>query len=576
METIQGIAVSGGYCIGKALVYRHGQVRVSYEMTVSADEAKDEIRRFSEASDSVYDEISALLSEKRTKEEISLLESQLFMIRDPEFVQSVHEYINLEHYNAGWAVESAANKIITTLNAISSPLFRERIADIQEIASRIIGALDQSDSSPLSLDEPSIVVADTLLPFEFLSVNREYLLGIALESGGRTSHVAILARSLSIPCLMGLKDVTSAVADGGAVAMDAFKGDFYVSPDDTTIAFIKGKEEKLAEYARTLEEDALLPAITKDGKRILLECNIEGTAALAPAVSAGAEGIGLFRTEFLLMDHSGDGNIEEASYSVYKEVASAFATRGPVTIRTYDIGGDKVVSDIGADEDNPVLGWRAVRFCMDRKDIFRSQLRAILRASVAGNIRIMFPMISGCEELDGVLAFFEEVKSECRLEGIPFDEEMKVGIMIEVPSAAVTSDLLARKVDFFSVGTNDLVQYTIAVDRGNSKIAYLYNTLHPGVLRLLKLTSDNAAKADIELAMCGEMAGDLFTLPLVIGLGYSTLSMTSASLLEARSLIRSISYESCKALATKALDMTSYADIQKLLEEFHAETGNQE
>ena len=528
MITLSGSPVSSGLAIGKAFVFSHSQPHVIHEHLPDKASAKREEQRFTAASDEVYAQIEALIAHTSSKDETELLEAQLLMVRDPEFTNEVSHLINDELYNAAWAVETAADKLIKALSSLPDELFRERRSDVGEISSRIIAALTSEPTISFSFEEKKIIVCDTLLPLEFISMGKDKILGIVLESGGSASHIAILARSALIPCVMGVHDVASSVKEGALVAIDGDKGKFYIDPDKTQLDAIYEEEKRREEHAKCLEEDALLPAITTDGKRIILECNIEGPSSVPVALNAGCEGIGLLRTEFLLMDRTFSDNIEEASTKVYSSIASSFKNRGNVTIRTYDIGGDKVISDIGIDEDNPVLGWRAVRFCMDRKDIFRCQLRAILRASINGNVRIMFPMISGKEELEGVLDFFDEVKEECRRDGIAFDENMKVGIMIEVPSAAITSDLLAKKVDFFSVGTNDLVQYTIAVDRGNDKISYLYNTLHPAVLRLLKLTADNAKEANIEIAMCGEMAGDLRAIPLLVGLGYTSLSMSGA------------------------------------------------
>ena len=571
MESLQGKSIFSGYVCMRAFVVKHVKPAFSLEKTVGDDEVVIEKDRFRQALRRV-DESIALLMEKTDgrAEERGILEAQRYMLNDPDFISQVEDLIVSHHYNAPYALEEATGRVVQHLNQLGD-YPKENIADIQDIAGRVMSAMTETRLTNLrKLDEKSIIVADTILPSELMGLDPSLIGAICLDGGGSTSHVAILARAMNIPCVFALKDASSRVVTGSFVALDAFNGILYIDPDVRTMAAIRREKRLLDEEERLLKEDAVLPAITKDGVRIRLECNIEGPDHIDLCLKNGAEGVGLFRTEFLLM--GGDKTYsEDEQAAIYSDMARRFNRRGSVTIRTYDVGGDKIIKDLAHDEDNPVLGWRAVRFCMDEKDIFRTQLRAILRASTAGRIRIMFPMISGADELDDVLSFFEEVKQECRAEGTAFDEEMEVGTMIEVPSAAIASDILSTRVNFFSVGTNDLTQYTIAVDRGNEKISYLYKEYHPAILRLLKLTSENAHRNGIGLSMCGEMAGNLSLIPLVIGLGYRQLSMSPACLLGARKLIRSMNYSDCKVLAKKALDMTSCRAMESLLEKFNAE-----
>lgn len=382
-----------------------------------------------------------------------------------------------------------------------------------------------------------------------------------MDAGGKTSHTAILARSFEIPAVLGLSSISSSAATGDTIIIDGTSGVVLLKPDQRTLA---AYEKRIRAWQRrevellTLNE---LPAETRDGKRIVLKANIEVPEETESAIAHGAEGIGLYRSEFLFLQPGGYSS-EDVQYDAYARVLKAMAPYGEVTIRTLDVGGDKVIPGMaGLDEKNPILGWRAVRFCLSRKDLFRTQLRAMLRASVHGRLRIMFPMISGIEELENVLALLDECRQQLREESIPFAEDIPVGIMIEVPSAALTADILARKVDFFSIGTNDLIQYTIAVDRGNEKIAYLYEPFHPGVLRLLKRIIEDAHNAGIPVAMCGEVAGDPYAAVILLGFGLDVFSMSSFGIPEVKKIIRSVSMSEAEELVGTIMEMKSYKEI---------------
>ncbi len=572
MEVISGSAISAGFAVGKLHVFTHETTHVVYERCKEGEES-NEFSRYEAACQCVEAEINELIRSKKEKSEIELLETQLLMVRDPDFTLSVRQYIEKDKCNAAWAVENAEREITSALLNLDSEILKDRIYDIQDIAARIIFSLTRSGRQRLEVTTPSIIVADTLLPFELLSLNRENILALCLESGGKTSHIAILSRSMGIPCIMEAKGAVDISVSGELGALDAEMGLFYADPTPSIIESIEEKQLLFEKRCKTLEETRMLPAITKDGYRVLLECNIEGSEAIEESLANGAEGVGLYRSEFLLMDPNCRADIEEHSEQAYTAVAKAFNRIGAVTIRTYDLGSDKVLGN-EEKEDNPALGYRAIRGSLGDKELFLSQLRAILKASVFGEVRILFPLIATAEELDEALAILEEAKGQLRERNNAFDENIKVGIMIEVPSAAIISDILAAKVDFFSIGTNDLIQYTVAADRANDKVSYLFTPYHPAVLRLLKYTSDNASLNGIEAAVCGECAGDVKMIPLLIGLGFTSLSMSPSALLEARALIRSIDYSSAKALATKALNMTSLREIEKLAEDFHAETRN--
>ena len=542
-------------------------MQVQHELCKSEAERRRQLFAFEEACKVVAKELDSLIALAATKEETDILFTHKLMVEDPEFASSVKEQILKEGKCAPYAVEYVMDGQVTLLSNIDSALFKERISDIQNVSDSILRELlKQKRNVVPNYKTPVIIVADYLTPAEIVGMEKTNLLGFVLVSGGKTSHVAVLAHSLNIPCLVGLSDLFNIVKNGDLIILDAIKGEIVVNPEPEVLSEAKKQISFLKEQQESYNEDSLLPAITTDGKRVELKVNISGAENLDKLFNTGAEGVGLFRTEFLLMNSQFPTEAEETD--VYTEIVEKSTLYGPLTIRTWDVGGDKVVDALAIKEENPILGWRAIRFCLANKELFVPQLRSILRASAFGKVQIMFPMISGVEELEESLALLEEVKQELRRKRIPFDEQIPVGIMIEVPSAALCSDALAKKVDFFSVGTNDLIQYTLAVDRGNEKIAYLYNPLHPGVLQLLKLVADNAHKNNIKVGMCGEMASvELFT-PLLIGLGFDELSMNSQSISKVRHVVRSISYSESKDLADKLLAMTKSVEIETYLKEW--------
>ena len=557
----RGIGVFPGVVTGHAAVFRHTILdNVEHALT---ENPEIELSIFENAVKSVLAEIHKI--KPHSKEESDMLGIYEAMLSDPDYLALIQDNIKDRRYTASWAVEAATEKYVSALIALGDSYFAERITDIRDAEVRLLSAI-AGISSDVIVDKPSVIVADYLTPSELMQMDRSNVLGLMLDTGGLTSHVAILAHSEEIPAILGLGDISSIVEDDAVVAMDGKEGLVIIDPDEKTIRSFRARKGIATRTEKELREGATLPAETLDGHRIHLMCNIEGLEGLDGALSSGAEGIGLFRTEFLALQNFGD---EENKARIYEEVARRMGDSGPVTFRTYDLGGDKMADGM-ISEENPILGWRAVRFCMERKDIFRKQLISILRASaVSPSVRLMFPMISGSEELLEVLAFLDEVKAECRADGIPFDENMKIGTMIETPSAAITSDILADYVDFMSIGTNDLIQYTIAVDRGNERIAHLYRPLHPAVLRLMKYVVDEAKKKGVTVSICGEMAGCAEYAPLLVGLGFDELSMTAHSVLEVRKRIRTLNAESCVDFADNVLSLRDATSIERALKDYN-------
>ena len=563
-----GIGVSPGAVIAEAAVLRHSGFGVEH---VTVEDIDSELAVFSSALNSAFSSLDATLVS--SEDEKAMLMTLRAMLSDPEYTGLIKDNIKERNYNAAWAVEAATEKYASMLDKMGDGYFSERASDIRDAGYILIEAIAGESISAFHLTKPSILVADYLLPSEFLRLDRKFLRGLCLDGGGKTSHIAILSRSADIPAVFALGDFSIYAENGMTIAMDGKYGTAVLDPQKKVLSEYRKRCDAAARAEADLQKGAGLPAETVDGFRIRLMCNIEGVEGIDGAISSGAEGIGLFRTEFLALQKAyfDDG---DKMFHVYQEAVERMSEYGPITFRTYDIGGDKVLEGMGINEDNPILGWRAVRFCMENKELFRSQLVSILRASaISPSVRIMFPMISGSEELREVLAFLEEVKAECREKGIPFDENMKIGTMIEVPSAAITADILADYVDFMSIGTNDLIQYTIAVDRGNEKISYLYRPLHPAVLRLIKHVVDSAKVKGIQVSMCGEMAGETEYLPILVGMGFDELSMSAHSILEARRRIRLLDKGSCTRFVNHVLSLPDAVSVEAALKEFTEQYG---
>lgn len=570
MKTLQGISASPGIVAGKAFVYFEDTIAIpKYE--IDDHEIDSEYRRFLDATDRASTEINEIKSkaeESTGGDEVRFLDSHLLMLRDPEFTGRVEKGLKTKKKNAEWILTEAMEEFVKQLQASGDAYLRERSIDIHDVAQRVLNHLLFRERISLAdISEEVILVAHNLLPSEALQMNKRMIKGIAMDAGGKTSHTAILARSFEIPAVLGLKNICGNVHPESEIIVDGNSGMVIVDPDEETSRHYRQSQQEWEKREIDLLTLNELPAETKDGKNIALKANIEVAEEVESVLSHGSDGIGLFRSEFLFLQSGGLAG-EEMQYDYYSKVLTRMKNK-PVTIRTLDVGGDKLIPDIKElDEKNPILGWRAVRFCLARPDIFKTQLRALLRASVHGNLNIMFPMISGVEELRNVLGVLAETKEDLKEEGIPFDEKIPIGIMIEVPSAALTADILAKEVQFFSIGTNDLIQYTIAVDRGNEKIAYLYEPFHPGVLRLLKTIIDSAHEQGISVGMCGEMAGDPIASVILLGLGLDEFSMSPFGIPEIKKIIRSISLTEAEELVGIISDMRTFEEIDEYVKKW--------
>ena len=561
---LRGIPVSEGVSRGRVVVLNRHRIvpaKTSFEtLNPEAEEA-----RFLAALDKTRQqilEIQKRLHDKIGAKQSLIFDAHLLVLEDPAVLEEVNRKIREEKLSSEYALYNATEKYAEALSAVDDSYLSERAADIRDVIQRVLGNLTgQSKQYGLKdLTEPCIIVANDLTPSDTANLDSEKVLGFITEIGSKTSHTAILARSLQIPAVLGLgKDIHELKA-GQSILLDGFNGFVVISPSDQLL-FEYGQLVKRQNTIETsLQKIRTEPAKTLDNHSITLSANIERATDVQAVLKSGATGVGLFRTEFLFINRT-DLPDEEEQFQSYKKVSEALNPE-PVIIRTLDLGGDKLLSHVNVSaEMNPFLGWRAIRLCLQEKDLFRTQLRAILRASAFGNLKIMYPMISGIDELDEANNLLEECQQELRVKGEKFSEKIEVGVMIETPSAAMISDKLAKRVHFFSIGTNDLIQYALAVDRLNEKIAHLYEPTHPGILRLIKTTVDAGKENGIWTGVCGEMASDLSMVPLLIGLGVEELSVASSMVPRVKMLIRNINVTQAKELADFALSSDSPKEI---------------
>ena len=560
----QGAGVSPGIAHGKIHVVRDDLDDV-VRHSIERSQIPDEIARFETAL--IQTRMQILEMQQRIAEAIGakdagIFDAHLLVIEDRTLIDEVLRKLESDLCNVEWVFQEVAASYSETLNKIDDPYLRERALDIQDVTKRVIRNLQGKAPKPfLAVTEPHILVAHNITPSDMATMDRHRVLGIATDLGSRTSHTAIISRSLEIPAVVGLHNATEKLETDQYVLLDGSAGLVIVDPTKETLARYSELEAKRVRVATALKELRETKSTTRDGRHIVLSANIELQEDVDAVATHGAEGIGLYRTEFLYLNRDTLPS-EDEQYEVYRKVAETVRP-DPLIIRTFDLGGDKLAPgtvDVG-DEMNPFLGWRAIRFCLENVDLFKTQLRAILRASAVGNVKIMFPMISGVEELRSAIAILQECKNELGKSGIEFAEATEVGAMIEVPSAAISADILAREVDFFSIGTNDLIQYALAVDRVNERIAHLYEPTHPSVLRLLKMIADAGHAHDLWVGVCGEMAGDIALIPLLLGLGVDELSASAVLVPRVKRAVQSLSVPECKQLVKEALTLQTAPDI---------------
>lgn len=562
----KGIGASPGVALGKALVVEHSELVIEKK---SIDNVEAEIAKLENAvavSKEELIKVKEKASEELGAEEAEIFEAHLLVLEDPELIGSAIDKIKTENVNAEYALNEIKEMFVSMFESMDNEYMKERAADIKDVTNRILRHILGIKVVDLSaLSEEVVLIAHDLTPSDTATMNKKMVLGFLTDIGGRTSHTAIMSRTLEIAAIVGLSDITSNVKDGDFVVFNGDTGEVIVNPDEETINKYTELKAKYEEERKALQLLKGKASVTLDGKHVELAGNIGTPNDIEGLIKNDAEGVGLYRTEFLYMDRDSFPT-EEIQYEAYKAVLEGMDGK-PIVIRTLDIGGDKELSYLSMEpEMNPFLGYRAIRLCLDRKDIFKTQLRALYRASVHGKLRIMFPMISSLEELLQAKEVVKEVLAELDSEGITYAKDVEIGMMIEVPSAAVISDVLAKHVDFFSIGTNDLIQYTCAVDRMNQKISYLYNQFNPAVLRLIKTVIDNAHKEGKWAGMCGESAGDQKMIPILLGMGLDEFSMSPISILPARKLITSVKEADMKKLADEVLNMGTAEEIKKYIE----------
>jgi phosphotransferase system enzyme I (PtsI) len=566
-----GIGVSPGIAIGSAYLLEQENVDVIEKRSVQPKDIDSEINRFKNAVQKAQEYLHNIIQEvpDEYQDHVYILDSHVMLLKDRMIYDGTIEQIKETNVNAEWALKIAVDKVKTIFKQMGDPYFRERVSDIAHVSRLILQNLLGTGHSNISdIDKRVIIVAHDLSPAETTQIQLEKVKAFMTNLGGQTSHTGIIARSLAIPAVLGLGDASQFIETGSLIIVDGSAGVVIVDPDEETLTQYHDRKVLFEDFQARVTRTSHLPAETTDGHHLTVGANITLLEEVVSVIDHGGDGIGLYRTEFLYLNRPTLPS-EQDLFDNYRDLAQIMGTR-EVIIRTLDIGGDKFASSVPwAEEMNPALGLRAIRFCLQLPKIFMVQLRAILRAAHFGNIRIMFPMISQVEEIIQAKEMLNEAAESLDKEGLPFGKDVQVGAMIEVPSAVVMADILAREVDFFSIGTNDLIQYSLAIDRVNKHVANLYQPLHPAVLRMIHGVVGAAKTAGIEVALCGEMAGDPINIPVLLGLGLDAISMNPISIPAIKDVVRTLSLEESKLLAEEVLRQSTAADVIKLIEEVH-------
>ena len=568
MLKLKGIAASQGISFAKAYVFVEPDLTVT---EVKIEDVAAEIKRFEDAIEASKKELTIIKENALASlgaDKAAVFEAHLLILDDPEFMGTVKTDIESKVINAEYAFKETSDMFISMFEAMDNEYMKERAADIRDVSKRILAHLLGVDlPNPSLIDEEVIVIAEDLTPSDTAQLNKKYVKGFATNIGGRTSHSAIMARSLEIPAVVGTSSITEDVKNGDILILDGLDGVVLVNPDEATTAEYKEKHAKFeaqkAEWAKLVTEKS----VTKDGHEVILAANIGTPADLEGVKNNGGEAVGLYRTEFLYMGRE-QLPTEDEQFEAYKAVLEGMGDK-PVVVRTLDIGGDKELPYLDLPKEmNPFLGFRAIRLCLEEKDLFRTQLRALLRASVYGKLCVMFPMIATVQEFRAAKALFLEEKEKLVAEGVAVSNDIELGIMVEIPSTAVIADIFAKEVDFFSIGTNDLIQYTMAADRMSEKVSYLYQPYNPAILRLVKNVIEASHKEGKWTGMCGEMAGDSLAIPLLLGMGLDEFSMSATSILQARSQIKNLTLDEMKELVEKAVMCATTEEVLALIEEY--------
>jgi len=568
MRTIEGLGVSGGIAIGRAVVIEN-RARDIFRLPLPPEDVDAEVARFLEAVEQARAEVAR--TQERANEDLgehlgAIFDAHLLVLCDTGFLERVSERIRDEQVNAEWAVYRSAQEYADRFAAMEDEYIRERQADLEDVMHHLLRRLQGISHHEITeVEGPVVIVADDLTPSEAVRLGRQRVVGFAIETGGRTSHTTIIARSLKIPAVAGLGEVTELVTDQDPVVIDGEQGVVILHPTDEVLETYRVRMADLETREQGFLETRELPATTRDGADVTLMANLDLPEELDDVLRFGARGIGLYRSEFLYIEKSPELPTEDDHVELYRRLVEAVAP-DPVVIRTYDLGGRKLAQELlDMHEDNPVLGLRGIRLTLARPQVFKGQVRALYRAAVFGDLRVLLPMISGVEEVRAFRAFAEAVMEELEEEGLPFRRDTALGVMIEVPSAALTADVLAREVDFLSVGTNDLIQYSLAVDRNNEQVADLYQPGHPAILRMLRGVIDAARAAGIGISLCGEMAADPRYAPLLVGMGLRRLSVTPRAVPALKTRLRELAVAELEELAARCLEASTGPEVEELL-----------